>query len=303
MNGAGTAPAATGGTMHGTGDRNGDGGPAGTTPDLAPRDFTAIAALMQQEARIALSPVKMTLVKSRLARRLRLHGLARYCDYVDLVRRDAEERAQMVVALTTNHTHFFREPHHFEHLREQVMPMLKRKAADGRPVRIWSAGCSSGEEVYTIAMTLLGADRTHAAWLRQSDVRLLATDISPPMVDAVTRGFYSEVDAVPEPYRARWTQPSGEGFVMADEARALVTARVLNLFQPWPLKAAYDVIFCRNVMIYFDDRAKAELEARFVNQLAPGGHLYIGHSERLLGHGSAHMRPCGQTIYRKEGGQ
>ena len=260
---------------------------------------------MMSEARIALSEAKTTLVQSRLARRLREHGLSRYADYVALVQNDAEERAHMVVALTTNHTHFFREPHHFDHFRENVVPELKRRAAAGRPVRIWSAGCSSGEEVFTIAMCLLGPDRTSAAWLRNADVKLLATDLSPPVVAATARGQYAEnvVKAVPEPYRSAWLRASGNGFVMAEEARALVTARVLNLFGPWPLKAAYDVIFCRNVMIYFDDRAKAELEARFVDQLAPGGHLYIGHSERLIGPAATRMTSCGQTIYVKGGSQ
>jgi chemotaxis protein methyltransferase CheR len=265
---------------------------------LSPRDLEAVAAIMHSDARIEISPAKSTLVQSRLARRLREHGLERFSDYVALVQRDPEERHAMVVALTTNHTHFFREPHHFDHFRSTVMPALQRKQG---PIRIWSAGCSSGEEVYTIAMCLLGPDRTSAAWLRSADVRLLATDIAPHVVASVERGFYSAdiAAAVPEPYRSTWMRPSADGMVMADEARQLVTARVLNLFEPWPLKAAYDIIFCRNVMIYFGDPAKEELEQRFVNQLAHGGHLYIGHSERLIGPAAARMRSCGHTIYQK----
>lgn len=273
---------------------------ASHSAELMPRDFAAIAAIMHQDARIALTEAKTTLVQSRLSRRLREHGLARFSDYVALVEQDADERAAMVVALTTNHTHFFREPHHFDHFCDVVIPELKQRAKRG-PVRIWSAGCSSGEEVYTIAMCLLGADRTSAVWLRDADVRLLATDIAPHVVQAVRDGFYSEsiAAAVPEPYRSAWMRPSGNGFVMADEARRLVTAGVLNLFEPWPLKAAYDVIFCRNVMIYFADPAKEELEERFVAQLAPGGHLYIGHSERMIGPAARQMQSCGHTIYQK----
>jgi len=283
----------------------GAGAPAGVATamaagnaELTHRDFTAIAAIMHEDARIALSEAKTTLVQSRLGRRLREHGLARFSDYVALVQSDPTERHAMVVALTTNHTHFFREPHHFDHFRSTVLPVLKRKQG---PVRIWSAGCSSGEEVYTIAMCLLGTDRTSAAWLRSADVRLLATDIAPHVVDSVRRGFYAEnvAEGVPEPYRSTWMKPVQGGFQMADEARALVTAKVLNLFEPWPLKAAYDVIFCRNVMIYFGDPAKEELEQRFVEQLAPGGHLYIGHSERLIGPATRDMRSCGHTIYQK----
>ncbi|NIJ20790.1 chemotaxis protein methyltransferase CheR [Sphingomonas naasensis] len=271
---------------------------AAANAELSPRDFAAIAAIMHSDARIELSAAKTTLVQSRLARRLREHGLSRFSEYVALVQSDAGERHAMVVALTTNHTHFFREPHHFDHFRQHVLPVLKRKQG---PIRIWSAGCSSGEEVYTIAMCLLGPDRTSATWLRNADVRLLATDIAPHVVESVARGFYADniVSGVPEPYRSTWMRPASGGLVMAEEARQLVTARVLNLFDRWPLKAQYDVIFCRNVMIYFGDPAKEELEERFVNQLAPGGHLYIGHSERLIGPAASRMTSCGHTIYAK----
>jgi chemotaxis protein methyltransferase CheR len=271
---------------------------AAANAELMPRDFAAIAAIMHSDARIELSEAKTTLVQSRLARRLREHGLSRFSEYVAMVQSDAQERHAMVVALTTNHTHFFREPHHFDHFRQTVLPVLQRKQG---PVRIWSAGCSSGEEVYTIAMCLLGQDRTSANWLRNADVRLLATDIAPHVVESVARGFYAAnvASGVPEPYRSAWMRPAPGGFVMADEARQLVTARVLNLFDRWPLKAQYDVIFCRNVMIYFGDPAKEELEERFVNQLAHGGHLYIGHSERLIGPAASRMKSCGHTIYAK----
>jgi len=272
--------------------------------ELGPREFAAIAAIMQSEARIALSEAKVTLVQSRLARRLRTHGLSSYAEYVALVQKDAEERGRMVVALTTNHTHFFREPHHFDHLRETLMPILRQRVAARKPVRIWSAGCSSGEEVYTIAMCLLGTDKASSSWMRSADVKLLATDISPPVVEAVTRGWYPDnaVAAIPEAYRRTWMREANGGFEMLPEVRSLVTAKVLNLFEDWPLKAQYDAIFCRNVMIYFDDAAKEELEQRFVNQLAPEAFLYIGHSERMIGAAGARMQSCGHTIYRKGNG-
>ena len=207
----------------------------------------------------------------------------------------------MVEALTTNHTHFFREGHHFEHLRRQVLPGLQARAEAGEPVRLWSAGCSTGEEVYSIAMTLAGPDRASAAWLRQGDVRLLATDIARHAVAAVTRATYSTstVEPIPPAYRQPWLHAEGGNHAVVDELRSLVAARVLNLFEAWPMRHCYDVIFCRNVMIYFDDEAKAELEARLVERLQPGGHLYIGHSERLIGPSAAAMRPVGQTSYVK----
>nr|WP_233150903.1 protein-glutamate O-methyltransferase CheR [Sphingomonas sp. BT553] len=273
-------------------------------PPLGSAEFAAIAAIMQSDARIHLTDIKKTLVHGRLSRRLRMHGLTSFRDYVRMVQSPGEERAAMVVALTTNHTHFFRENHHFEHFREKVIPTLK-DAVRRRPVRIWSAGCSSGEEVYTIAMCLLGKDRGQAGWLRDADLKLLATDLAPHVVDSVRQATYPDnvVAAIPADYRKAWLRPAaGSDHEMAPEARALVTAHVLNLFEAWPMRQQYDAIFCRNVMIYFDDRAKAELEARLVDQLAPGGHLYIGHSERLVGPAAAVMKGCGQTIYVKQEG-
>ena len=271
--------------------------------ELGAAEFAGIAAIMQREARIHLTDAKRTLVHSRLSRRLRENGLATFRDYLGLVERDAAERKAMVIALTTNHTHFFRESHHFDHFRSVLMPRLKERVKSA-PVRIWSAGCSSGEEVYTIAMCLLGRDRADASWLRGADVRLLATDIATPVVEAAQRGRYAAAarDSIPEPYRSAWLRPQGDGFELADEAKAMVTARTLNLFEPWPMRQLYDAIFCRNVMIYFDDDAKADLEERLVERLAPGGFLYIGHSERLQDPARLGMSPAGQTIYQKKGG-
>ncbi len=272
-------------------------------PPLGDTEFAAIAAIMQSDARIHLVIAKKTLVHGRLSRRLRMHGLDSFRDYVQLVASDPAERAAMVVALTTNHTHFFRENHHFEHFRSVAMPAIKA-AARTRPVRIWSAGCSSGEEVYSIAMCLLGPDRASAAWLRGADVKLLATDLAPHVVESVRRGVYAEsvVAPIPAAYRKAWVRPAGSEFEIAAEAREMVTARVLNLFEAWPMRQRYDAIFCRNVMIYFDEQAKAELEHRLAEMLLPGGHLYIGHSERLVGPATRTMESCGQTIYVKQGG-
>jgi chemotaxis protein methyltransferase CheR len=277
--------------------------PSGNDPLLGRAEFSVIADIMMADARIKLTEGKMTLVHARLSRRLREHGLGTFKEYVRLVQSNADERALLVTSLTTNHTHFFRENHHFEHLRQQVIPSLKEKARVG-PVRLWSAGCSSGEEVYTVAMCLLGTDRSSSSWLKNANVKLLATDIAPPVVQATANALYTTqvAEGVPEPYKKLWMRDVVGGFQMADEARELVTAKVLNLFDPWPMRQQYDVIFCRNVMIYFDDDAKAELELRLVQQLAPGGYLYIGHSERLLGAAQNGMKPCGQTVYVKSAG-
>ena len=273
-----------------------------TGPELGAAEFAAIAAIMQRDARIRLTDAKVTLVHSRLSRRLRNHGLTSFRDYLNLIESDREERAAMVVALTTNHTHFFRENHHFDHFRQTTLPWLQTRARS-RPIRIWSAGCSSGEEVYSIAMCLLGQDAAAAGWLRTADVKLLATDLAPHVVESTRSAVYpaGAVEPVPAVYRNSWMKRIGDDFEMVKQARDLVTARVLNLFESWPMRHKYDVIFCRNVMIYFDDAAKAELEARFVDLLAPDGFLYIGHSERLIGPAALSMEPCGQTVYTKKG--
>lgn len=271
-------------------------------PELGTTDYRAIAAILHEAARITLGPGKETLVQSRLSRRLRQRRLGGFREYVRLVRNDEGERSAMVAALTTNHTHFFREPHHFDHVRTDVLPALKGRAGR-RPLRLWSAGCSTGEEVYSLAMCLLGDSRGGARWALDHDLRLLATDISLPVVNTAKRGLYQEcgTGSIPRPYRDLWMAPADGGLRMSADVRQLVAARQLNLFGEWPMKRRFDAIFCRNVMIYFDDTAKQELEQRLMDQLQPGGTLYIGHSERLIGNAAAMMQPCGHTIYRKHG--
>lgn len=280
------------------------GAPPGPASVLSPADFRAIAELLHREARIALTPQKATLVSSRLARRLRIRGLRNFADYIRLVGTDPEEKRAMIEALTTNHTHFFREAHHFEHLVKEMVPQWRARSSR-EPIRIWSAACSSGEEVYSIAMSLLGRERREALWAKQAPVRLLATDISSEMVAAVREASYprTSLDAIPDAYRRLWVRDSGDRFTMTDDVRDMVTPLVLNLFDRWPMRHRFDAIFCRNVMIYFNEATKAELTARLVAQLAPGGALYIGHSERLMPPVSDQMTVAGHTIYVKPEGQ
>jgi chemotaxis protein methyltransferase CheR len=262
-------------------------------------DFRTIAATLHAAAGIALSETKATLVYSRLAKRLRALGLESFRQYCALVtgQDGLDERQQMIVALTTNVTRFFREPHHFEHLREKVLPPLLAGAKRGAPVRIWSAGCSNGQEAYSIALTILSL-MPEAADL---DVRILATDIDTQMLAEGRAGVYSSqvVSAVPDALRARWFERGGGDRWRANEAmRRLVTFNELNLIGEWPMRRQFDAIFCRNVVIYFEEETQAQVFNRFVPLLSAEGRLYIGHSERVCGLAAERFATDGVTTYQ-----
>ncbi len=180
----------------------------------------------------------------------------------------------MLAALTTNVTRFFREPHHFEHLQDTVLPPLLAAARKGGRVRIWSAACSNGQEPYSIALTILALMPDAA----KHDVRVLATDIDPNMLAEGRAGQYSTetLEPVPPAQRQRWFHPAGPGqWVVDDELKRLVTFREVNLVGPWPMRGKFDAILCRNVMIYFAEDTQATVWHRFTPLLPPGGHLYI----------------------------
>jgi len=240
------------------------------------------------------------LVYSRLAKRLRALGLNSFKDYCALVAgaEGLDERQKMLAALTTNVTRFFREPHHFDHLRDKVLPPLLEAARRGGKVRIWSAACSSGQEPFSIAMTILSL----MPEAPQKNVRILATDIDPNMVAEGRGGAYAPhlLEGIPETYRKRWTSSRADGRVqMSDDLRSLITFNELNLIGDWPMKGKFDAIFCRNVAIYFEDDTQSRLWSRFAPLNAPGGVLYIGHSERIQGPAVADYKPDGVTTYRR----
>jgi chemotaxis protein methyltransferase CheR len=259
-------------------------------------DFRRVAALLYDVSGIHLIEAKASLVYSRLAKRVRLLGLPDFATYCDLLASDAgsEERAAMLSALTTNVTRFFREPHHFSHLASDVLPGLAECARSGGRVRLWSAGCSAGHEPYTLAMTLL-ASLPEAADL---DVRILATDIDPIIVDRARAGRYSdeEVGPIPPEMKTRYLSRSGSEWRVRPEVASLVSFGTLNLLAPWPMKGPFDVIFCRNVAIYFDEPTQTKLFGRFADALTPRGRLYIGHSERAA---TPTLESDGLTIYRR----
>lgn len=269
-------------------------------------DFRQIAELVHSEAGIVLTESKVNLVYSRLAKRIRAIGLRSFREYCALIQGEegVDERQQMIAAMTTNVTRFFRESHHFDHLRAQVLPELIEGARKGGKVRLWSAGCSSGEEPYSIALTILDMAPEAAGY----DIRILATDIDPEMLRRGNTGIYPvrQMGDIPLEMRRRWFRPlqgsGGSDLEVGEELRELVRFRELNMLREWPMKGRFDIIFCRNVMIYFDDETQNTVWGRFAEILRPGGTLCIGHSERITV-GAHPYDLVGQTIYRRHGGR
>jgi len=266
-------------------------------------DHRAIAALIYDEVGILLPEGKAQLVYGRLAPRVRALGLASVGAYVTLIGRDADERARAVDALTTNHTSFFRENHHFEDFNARQWPELSARLAGGGSVRLWSSACSSGEEPYTWLMAALGSDRNRAQRVLSSDLRMLATDVSPSILAAARDGCYprSALSSVSQALRTAWLkgEPGGDMLTVDPMLRSAIAFKQLNLLGNWPMKRRFDTIFCRNVMIYFDEPTKARLQARLAEQLELGGMLYIGHSERLIGGVERKFECVGRTAYLK----
>jgi chemotaxis protein methyltransferase CheR len=263
------------------------------------REFRFLAELVAKCSGIVLASQKKDMVYSRLARRLRVLNLTSFGEYCERLQgpEGADEIGNLVNAITTNLTHFFREPHHFEHLRDVVLPGLNALTSHPKRLRIWSAGCSSGMEPYSIAMTIKAGVRDLASW----DARILATDIDTNMLNTGIGGDYGyeQWDKIPPAYRGNVLRlPKQEGIRMSDDLRQLVAFRHLNLLERWPMKGVFDAIFCRNVVIYFDKPTQRKLFSRMADLLKPNGWLYIGHSENLF-NVCDRFELVGRTIYRR----
>jgi len=251
------------------------------TSQLTDRDFQIIATFMYRETGIVLNESKRAMVVSRLTRRLRELDLTSFSDYCELIqsRWGSAERARLICSLTTNVTHFFREPSHFDDLRENVFPELLERAQAGQRVRLWSAGCSTGQEVYSLGISLLAVCPTAA----DLDIRILGTDIDPEVVKTARTGVYtiSQLDQMPAEGRRffRLDRDISAKVTAGAELKRLVAFRVLNLLHDWPVKGPFDVIMCRNVTIYFDRPTQQRLWHRFARLIPEAGRLYVGHSE------------------------
>lgn len=269
-------------------------GPSGDAPELtvlhsplSKEQFDRVRQILYRVCGIDLQPGKEQLVKARLWKRVPQLGLSSFDEYIGLVESPAgaAELSSMVDALTTNKTSFFREAQHFGLLGEHAKAVLQSRGS----LRIWSAGCSSGEEPYTIGMTLHQA----IPGISGMDARILATDISSRILEKAKAAAYEENDVagIPAQVLRRFftTQKTGATtrYVVAGPVRSLVRFARLNLMDPWPMRGQFDFIFCRNVMIYFDAETQKTLITRFYDALRPGGFFFVGHSESLSGRSGA----------------
>jgi chemotaxis protein methyltransferase CheR len=271
--------------------------------EFTDQDFRFIADLLYKETGIVLKEHKKQMAYSRLARRLRQLNLKDFKSYCAVLEgpEGAQELGRTLNALTTNLTRFFRENHHFEHLRDQAIPEIIAHTAQSptKPrVRLWSAACSSGEEPYSIAMVIRDAIPNLVHW----DARILATDIDTDMVHFGATGCYmgSRMDGLSPAQKKRYftATKTTDHYQATAEIRELITFKKLNLLRPWPMQGPFDVIFCRNVVIYFDKPTQQNLFKRLAKMLRPGGYLYIGHSENILGLSEAYQL-MGKCIYRR----
>ncbi|MEM8497367.1 MAG: protein-glutamate O-methyltransferase CheR [Pseudomonadota bacterium] len=268
---------------------------------LSDAEFDHIRQLIRSVTGISMNESKRQLVCRRLGGRIAELGMQSFAQYITLLESgNAKEVEIFSNAVTTNLTSFFRENHHFEHLSNAILPeLLSHNNHDTRRLRIWSAGCSTGEEPYSIAMTL----RESAINLNQWNARVLATDLDSDVLAHCRKGHYSAqtLSKVPASLRKKYFKDGPVGSAdTSSKLKELIQFNQLNLMSDWPMKGKFDLIFCRNVIIYFDKSTQRQLVDRFANALADDGHLIIGHSESLL-NVSQRFKLIGKTIYRKSG--
>lgn len=266
--------------------------------ELTDAEFSRIQRVLKERSGIDVGSGKRMLVYGRLTRRLRVLKLKSFAEYLKLVEdAGSEESRAFLNALTTNVTELFREEHHFEMLRKEVVPEMT--AANAKRLRIWSAGCSAGDEPYSIALTLARLPE-----LNDCDVKILATDIDSDILAQAQAGVYplEKITALKPEYRSYFSRGIGKQAGLArvnERIRDMITFKELNLHGAWPMRGSFDVIFCRNVVIYFDNPTRERLVRRFVNLLRPGGYLFMGHSESPSVSNIPGLKSCGRTAFTK----
>ncbi|MFT6208957.1 MAG: chemotaxis protein methyltransferase CheR [Colwellia sp.] len=270
---------------------------------LSGDNFDYLCQFVYDTAGIVLNASKKEMVYRRLTRIIRERKLPSFTAYCNLLKTDTEkEQDYFINAITTNLTSFFREQHHFDYMTQDELPkLLGNRLSHDKRLRIWSSASSTGEEPYSIAITVLEAMKSQ---LSQWDVKILATDIDSNVLAVAKEGTYDErrIEDVPRKFKEKYfTKGIGinESKVkVGKQLQALITFKKLNLLHEWPMKGPFDIIFCRNVIIYFDKKTQQELFARYYEMLAPGGLLILGHSENL-GQYQQHFESVGRTIFRK----
>jgi chemotaxis protein methyltransferase CheR len=269
---------------------------------LEQNDFEEVAQIARQYFGLALNESKKSLIQARLTRRMEALGLSEFSQYLNRLNgsHGVAERQELLSVLTTNVTHFFREDHHFKTLREDILPGLMARARAGGRVRIWSAGCSTGQEPYSIAMTVLDMFPDAGSL----DFKILATDIDPVVVEKAQSGSYTpaELEGLPAELSKAFvtTQAASSAqLLIKEDVKKMVTFKVLNLIEPLPVAGPFDAIFCRNVTIYFDRETQAHVWGELCAVLDDNAFLFIGHSERISGQLAGKMQKEGFTTYRK----
>jgi len=270
--------------------------------DLSDREFQLFQEIIYRETGIHMSDKKKKLVVARLSKRLRALNLRTFTEYYNYLKKSPQadgEIVNLINRITTNKTDFFRERHHFDFLLRELYPgMIEESRTTGiRRLRIWSAGCSSGEEPYTLAMVALEAFKAQRGW----DIKVLATDLDTEMLQKAIAGIYptQSVSPVPKDYLHKYFLRKGENYEANNALKSMIAFRRLNLMdETFPMKFPFDIIFCRNVIIYFDTKTKEELLNKFYRHLKPKGYMFIGHSESLM-HMKDRFRYLKHTIYQK----
>jgi len=265
-----------------------------TMSDEVFRGFQRIAL---EQTGIELADGKRAMIVNRFSRRLGALGLSCFEEYLSLVSEPGHpEGREFIDTVTTNLTYFFREPHHFEVLSETVLPQLAKRINMSTPIRIWSAGCSSGAEPYSLAIVSRESEATSAR-----SVRILCTDIDTKMVESTRLGSYSEeqMRGLDDARRQRWFSKTASGrFQANEELGSMLICKQLNLFDKWPIKPGVDVIMCRNVLIYFNPEYQKKLLKNFALIQRPGSYLFLGHSETLEGFKDCYRR-IDNTVYER----
>ncbi|MFW5442980.1 MAG: CheR family methyltransferase [Methylococcaceae bacterium] len=262
-------------------------------------DFDILRKISNDHSGIVVPDDKFDMFYSRLSKRVRMHGLENFKQYCRYLKDNPEkEFTEFINAVTTNLTSFYREKHHFEYLEKTVIPEVIKKNSTIKTIRCWSAGCSTGEEPYSLAMTLL--ENVPNNW----DIKILATDLDTNVLQTAAGGVYTtdRVEGLAASTLRKWFK-RGKGknankVKMSKELQAIVHFKQLNLMKDWPIKTHFDFIFCRNVLIYFDKETKETLAQRYAGLLATGSHLFIGHSESLH-QLDTDFDLIGKTIYKK----